>query len=143
MSNCLSIAKSKNEDVLLTVSLELDGQRHEVTLWGDDDTLPCFAHTLGKIVHQGAALALQLGHFGPGFAGDAVNLRFSHAAPQQLGIDATLLAEEDKGRMPPRQFNIRCEAHAAAAFLQALTQLDGEARGQAQLSLLPPNQAPL
>lgn len=141
MNNYLSIAKSKNEDVLLTVCLELDGQRHEVTLWGDDDTLLCFTHTLGKIVHQCAALACQLGHFGPGFAGGAANLAFSHVAPNQLSIEATLLAEEDKSRTPPRQFHVRCETHAAATFLQALIQLDGKDRGAAQLSLLTPNHA--
>ncbi|NVD96512.1 hypothetical protein [Massilia sp. BJB1822] len=139
MNNYLSIAKSKNEDVLLTVSLELDGQRHEVTLWGDDDTLLCFAHTLGKIVRQGAVLACQLGHFGSGFAGGAAHLAFSHVAPNQLSIEVALLAEEDKGHVPPSQFKIRCTAHAAATFLQALTQLNGEDRGAAQLSLLAPN----
>ncbi|UTY57361.1 hypothetical protein [Massilia sp. erpn] len=139
MNNYLSVAKSKNEDVLLTVILVLDGQRHEVTLWGDDDTLPCFAHTLGKIVHQGAALASQLGHFGADFAGGAANLAFSHVAPNQLSIEATLLAEEDKGRVPPRQFKVRCADHSAATFLQALTQLDGKDHGTAHLSLQTPN----
>ncbi|WP_150119170.1 hypothetical protein [Massilia sp. NR 4-1] len=139
MNNHLSIAKSKNEDVLLTVCLALDGRRHEVTLWGDDDTLPCFAHTLGKIVHQGAALACQLGHFDPGFAGGAAKLAFSHAAPDQLSIEAALLAEEDKGRTPPRQFHVRCEMRAAAAFLQALLLLDGKDHGAAQLDLPQPS----